>query len=61
MGIVSRCTSYIKTILSSWPDRSEDPGMTLDYAYQQLGQLQNLRRSITDVVTNEKRLELLES
>ena len=62
MGIVSRFTTYIKTLMSSWLDRSEDPGMTLDYAYeQQLEQLQNLRRSIADVVTNEKRLELLEA
>jgi phage shock protein A len=34
----------------------------MDYAYeQQLEQLQNLRRSIADVVTNEKRLELQEA
>jgi phage shock protein A len=40
-------------------DRAEDPGMALDYSYQkQLEQLQNLRRSIADVVTSEKRLEL---
>lgn len=62
MGIISRFTTYIKSLMSSWLDRSEDPGMTLDYAYeQQLEQLQNLRRSIADVVTNEKRLELLEA
>jgi phage shock protein A len=34
----------------------------MDYAYeQQLEQLQNLRRSIADVVTNEKRLEMQEA
>jgi phage shock protein A len=48
--------------MSSFLDRAEDPGMTLDYSYQkQLEQLQNLRRSIADVVTNEKRLELQEA
>lgn len=45
--------------MSSILDRAEDPGMALDYSYEkQLEQLQNLRRSIADVVTNEKRLEL---
>ena len=59
MGVFSRFTNYIKTVMSSFLDRAEDPGMTLDYSYEkQLEQLQNLRRSIADVVTNEKRLEL---
>ena len=43
-------------------DRAEDPGQTLDYSYQkQNSRLQNLRRSIADVVTSEKRLELQEA
>ena len=51
--------TYIKTVMSSFLDRAEDPGQTLDYSYQkQLEQLQKLRKSIVDVVTNEKRLEL---
>lgn len=59
MGVLSRFSTYIKSVMSSILDRAEDPGMTLDYSYQkQLEQLQNLRRSIADVVTNEKRLEL---
>ena len=62
MGVLSRFTTYIKSVMSSFLDRAEDPGMTLDYSYQkQLEQLQNLRRSIADVVTNEKRLELQEA
>jgi phage shock protein A len=62
VGVLSRFTNYIKTIMSSFLDRAEDPGQTLDYSYQkQLEQLQNLRRSIADVVTNEKRLELQEA
>jgi phage shock protein A len=45
--------------MSSFLDRAEDPGQTLDYSYEkQLEQLQTLRRSIADVVMNEKRLEL---
>jgi phage shock protein A len=59
VGVLSRFTNYIKTMMSSFLDRAEDPGATLDYSYQkQLEQLQNLRRSIADVVTSEKRLEL---
>jgi phage shock protein A len=43
-------------------DKAEDPGMTLDYSYQQqLEQLTNLRRAIADIVTNEKRLEMQQS
>lgn len=62
MGVLSRFTTYIKTKMSSFLDRAEDPGQTLDYSYQkQLEQLQNLRRSIADVVTSEKRLELQEA
>jgi phage shock protein A len=59
VGVLSRFTNYIKTVMSSFLDRAEDPGQTLDYSYQkQLEQLQNLRRSLADVVTQEKRLEL---
>ncbi len=62
MGLISRFTTYIKTVFSSSLDKAEDPGMTLDYAYQQqLEQLQNLRRAIAEIVTNEKRLELQRS
>jgi phage shock protein A len=62
VGIVSRFSTYVKSLMSSILDRAEDPGQTLDYSYQkQLEQLQQLRRSIADVVTNEKRLELQEA
>jgi phage shock protein A len=62
VGVFSRFTNYIKTVMSSFLDRAEDPGQTLDYSYQkQNEQLQNLRRSIADVVTSEKRLELQEA
>src|SRR5574337_1285605 len=59
MGIFARLSTYIKSLISSFLDRAEDPAITLDYSYQkQLEQLQNVRRSIADVVTSEKRLEL---
>jgi phage shock protein A len=62
VGVLSRFSTYIKTLMSSILDHAEDPGQTLDYSYQkQLEQLQALRRSIADVVTNEKRLELQEA
>ena len=62
MGVLSRFTNYIKTVMSSFLDRAEDPGQTLDYSYQkQIEQLQGLRKSIADVVTSEKRLELQEA
>jgi phage shock protein A len=59
VGILSRFTTFIKAKFSAAMDRAEDPNETLDYSYnKQLEQLQNLRRSIADVVTSEKRLEL---
>jgi len=62
VGVLSRFTNYIKTVMSSFLDRAEDPGQTLDYSYQkQIEQLQGLRKSIADVVTSEKRLELQEA
>ena len=40
-------------------DRYEDPREALDYSYtKQLEMLNNLRRSIVEVVTSKKRLEM---
>lgn len=62
MGILARFTTYVKSLMSAFLDRAEDPGMTLDYSNErQLEQLQNLRRSLVDVVTEEKRLEFQEA
>ncbi len=62
MGVLSRFTNYIRTVMSHALDRAEDPGQTLDYSYEkQLEQLQNLKRSFADVVTSKKRLELQEA
>ncbi len=59
MGIFSRFINLIRIRANSALDKAEDPGQVMDYSYsKQLEQLQQLRRSIADVVTNEKRLEI---
>jgi phage shock protein A len=59
MGIFSRFINLIRIRTNSALDKAEDPGQVMDYSYsKQLEQLQQLRRSIADVVTNEKRLEM---
>ena len=61
MGLFSRLTTFFRIRANSALDKAEDPGQVMDYSYaKQLEQLQQLRRSIADVVTNEKRLELQE-
>lgn len=35
MGVLSRFTTYITSLMSGALDRAEDPGMTLNYSYQQ--------------------------
>ncbi len=59
MGVLSRFTNYIKTVMSSFLDRAEDPRQTLDYSYEkQLEQLQALKRSVADVATSKSHLKL---
>ncbi len=59
MGLLSRFSTFVKSKFSAMMDRAENPNETLDYSYnKQLEQLQNLRKSIADVVTSEKRLEM---
>ncbi len=59
MGIFSRFMNFIRMRANAALDKAEDPGQVMDYSYsKQLEQLQQLRRSIADVVTNEKRLEM---
>lgn len=62
MGIFSRLVNVFRMRASSALDKVEDPGQVMDYSYgKQLEQLQQLKRSIADVVTQEKRLELQQS
>lgn len=62
MGFFSRLATFFRIRANAALDRAEDPGQVMDYSYtKQLEQLQQLRRSIADVVTNEKRLEMMQS
>jgi phage shock protein A len=62
MGIFSRIATFFRIKANSALDRAENPGQVMDYSYsKQLEQLQQLRRSIAEVVTNEKRLEMQQS
>jgi len=59
MGLFSRLLTFLRIRTSTALDKAENPSQVLDYSYtKQLEQLQELKRSIVDVVTNEKRLEL---
>src|SRR2546421_4277268 len=59
MGFFSRLANIFRIRANAALDKVEDPGQVMDFSYsKQLEQLQNLKRSIADVVTNEKRLEM---
>lgn len=59
MGLFSRLMTFLRIRTSAALDKVEDPGQVMDYSYsKQLEQLQQLRRAIADVVTQEKRLEI---
>ncbi len=62
MGFFSRLATFFHIRANAALDKAEDPGQVMDYSYsKQVEQLQQLRRSIADVVTNEKRLEMQQS
>ena len=62
MGFFSRLATFFHIKANAALDKAEDPGQVMDYSYsKQVEQLQHLRRSIADVVTNEKRLEMQQS
>lgn len=59
MGFFSRLMNFFRMRANAALDKAEDPGQVMDFSYsKQLEQLQNLKRSIAEVVTNEKRLEM---
>jgi phage shock protein A len=61
-GLIGHISTFVKAKISTLLDRAEDPGETLDYAYErQLEDLQNVKKGIADVVTSKKRLQLQES
>jgi phage shock protein A len=59
MGLMGRFSTIIKAKTSKMLDKAEDPRETLDYSYEkQLEMLQKVRRSVADVATSKKRIEL---
>jgi phage shock protein A len=55
---MGRLSTLIKAKISKLLDRAENPGETLDYAYEkQLEQIVVIRKGILDVVTAKKRLQ----
>ncbi len=62
MGIFSRFANFLRIRANAALDKAEDPGQVMDYSYNvQVEELGRLRRSIVEVVTNEKRLEMLQA
>jgi phage shock protein A len=60
-GLAGRISTLTKAKISHLLDHAEDPAETLDYAYErQLGDLQNVKKGIADVVTAKKRLQMQE-
>ena len=52
-GLMSRAMLVIKSKISKFLDRAENPTETLDYSYEkQLELLQNVKRGVADVVTS---------
>ncbi len=59
MSVWDRIRSLFSQKVTAALDRAEDPRESLELAYRkQLGQLQTVRRSVADVLTSQKRLEI---
>ena len=59
MSLIRRMSDVVGEKVSAVLSHAEDPNQALDYAYQkQIESLQQVRRSVADVLTSEKRLEL---
>jgi len=59
MGLWKRFTLIVRAKSNSALDKAEDPRQTLDLSYEmQLDNLAKIRRSVADVATARKRLEL---
>jgi phage shock protein A len=59
MGFFKRFAAIVRAKLNKVLDRAEDPRETLDLSYtQQVSNLQKLRRSVAEVATARKRIEL---
>lgn len=59
MSVMKRLSSIVQAKTNKLLDKAEDPRETLDLSYQkQLESLQQVRRSVADVTTAKKRIEL---
>jgi len=59
MGVMKRLSEIFQAKSNKLLDKAEDPRETLDLSYQkQLESLQKVRRSVADVTTAKKRIEL---
>lgn len=59
MGVFKRFAAIVRAKFNKILDRAEDPRETLDLSYtQQIANLQKLRRSVAEVATARKRIEI---
>jgi phage shock protein A len=59
MGVFKRFAAIVRAKVNKLLDRAEDPRDTLDFSYtQQMQNLQKLRRSVAEVATARKRIEI---
>jgi phage shock protein A len=59
VGLSNRISTLVKQKVNSLLDKYEDPKEALDYSYQkQIETLNKLRRSVAEVITAKKRLEM---
>ncbi len=59
MGVMKRLSGIVQAKTNKLLDKAEDPRESLDLSYQkQLESLQKVRRSVADVTTAKKRIEL---
>jgi phage shock protein A len=59
LGLANRISTVVKQKVNALLDRYEDPKEALDYSYtKQVEMLNKLRRSIAEVITAKKRLEM---
>ena len=59
MGVMKRLSGIVQAKTNKLLDKAEDPRESLDLSYQkQLESLQQVRRSVADVTTAKKRIEL---
>ncbi|MFB6120275.1 MAG: PspA/IM30 family protein [Halobacteriaceae archaeon] len=59
MGLLARLSYAVRAKMNAAVSRAEDPSETLDYSYERLrDQLQDVKRGIADLTTQQKRLEM---